>query len=381
MDFQRPHTDENWPRGLMKPSSLQKCLHRPHMARLSRLLHALWTSADLKHRRWASRLADCCRMASITYDLATGDTKPWLSTCGSRLCPFCGRGRAKRLARQLLVPIAAMKKPKMLTLTFRSVKLPLADQLRKLRRCFASLRRTRLWRDNVKGGIYSVEVTLNTDTGLWHPHLHAVIDSNFMPHAVLAKLWGGIVRDSAFVWITQVKSPKNTAWELGKYVGKSPDMTFWPEGNMTTYADAIHGQRMMQPFGDQHGVKVPELDEPPQEKPDTAEISLGQLAYLAAQGHEVAQDLVTCWYFRYRMFRGYLFEAWPAVDQVEVLNTLPGHQLPRGPPQPDGRPGLCRDPKQLQELEILTNLLVIQWIQLGDTPLLSEDFDHMDMAS
>lgn len=381
MDLGRSNPLNKWPSELPEPSQLQRCLHRHHWSRLTRLLWALSRCHDMRARAWAIRLAGCCHHASLSFSPESGETRPWLSTCGSRLCPFCGRGRATRLARRLRVHIASMKRPKHLVLTFRSRDLPLPSQLQLLRRAFAKLRRTRVWRDAVAGGVYSIEVTRNNETGLWHPHLHTVIDAKFMPQAVIARLWGSFIGDTAFVWIRQVTDPANMAWELGKYVGKPPDTRGWPDNAIIRHANALHGQRMMQTFGNLHAVKVPKLDEPTAVKPDTEIISIPRISYLASKGIPIAQDLAAVIYARWPMFRTYLEHRWPQVQAAEISATMPQHAFPRAPPGPDGRPGVLTDPKQLQELEILTQLLSIHWLNLDAAGGVSQLYEYMETGT
>src|SRR5260370_35334988 len=42
---------------------------------------------------------------------------------------------------------------------------------------FAKLRESQLWKDEVSGGSYSLEVTYNRETGEWHPHGHCLIET------------------------------------------------------------------------------------------------------------------------------------------------------------------------------------------------------------
>jgi hypothetical protein len=64
------------------------------------------------------------------------------------------------------------------TLTIANTATISAADVHRLKRAFKALRRQVIWSKNVRGGIVSIELT-NTGKG-WHPHLHALIDCEWL---------------------------------------------------------------------------------------------------------------------------------------------------------------------------------------------------------
>lgn len=207
--------------------------------------------------------------------------------------------------------IGKMRAPKHLVLTFRSNPDPLEDQVKLLRRAFGKLRRRGPWRARVRGGFYTVEITRNHITGLWHPHLHAVIDANYFPQPELVELWGQVMPGGRCVWIRQVSNVRSTALEIGKYVAKPPNVRTWPDHAIRAWARAVHGGRMVQAFGSCHGAGALEIPAKAPAGPRTYSVSVRRLVGLARAGHVAAVDLAVLIRRRWAVFRAYLAEALP----------------------------------------------------------------------
>lgn len=71
-----------------------------------------------------------------------------------------------------------MEWPLFITLTVPHDELDPLRQLRRLRRAFGKLRATKLWKSRTVGGVAGLEI--NSRSGSFHPHLHAVIDCKWL---------------------------------------------------------------------------------------------------------------------------------------------------------------------------------------------------------
>lgn len=355
-----------WPRSVPPQTALQKHLHHPHERRRTAIVSALVKAGWPEEHRWAVRLADCCCTALIFHEPMTGKVRPWLPRCGSRLCPFCGQGRAARVAEQLHDMIGTMKAPRHIILTFRSRTEPLGQQLAHMRAAWNKLRRMKPWVARVDAGVYTVEITRNPDTGLWHPHLHAIVDGEYFPQKLLSKLWSQCMDGGHHVWITKVHHNRNAAWELAKYVGKPPDAQNFPASAIVEFARAVHGKRMLQTFGSLHGRSTPAPEEPPAEKPKTRTIALSRLAWLATTGLPVARDLVAALWSRWPMFRGYLQEHAPQSYEADCFYTDRNLHCPRPPPLANGRYAPHADPEALDKLDVAIDILLLHAWGLED---------------
>jgi hypothetical protein len=100
------------------------------------------------------------------------------SRCKNKWCPACQRLLAAVRSERIAFAVRKFKWPLFITLTMGNVSDLDADPVRHLRRSFTRLRNTRLFRERIKGGVASIEVT-NIGNG-WHPHLHAVVDCRWL---------------------------------------------------------------------------------------------------------------------------------------------------------------------------------------------------------
>lgn len=363
----QPHLQPpKWPLGLSGETKLQKHVLAPHRTRTIAIMDALTSTLTSQHLKWAERLASCCRTGFLHVDADTGHTRPWFLKCHSRLCPFCGRGRAAEVADAILLIVDDMQHPKHVTLTYRSRTDTLRQQVRDMRTAFSKLRRHPEWRRRVKGGVYTIETTRNAQTGLWHPHLHLLIDSDYFPQPLLARLWSEVMEGGENVWIRQVTNSRNAAWEISKYVGKPPPAETWPMSATVAYADAVHGTRMLQTFGTSHGKRLPDENPAPAVKPDSKYISLPALAYLANRGEPVAMDLAALCWSAFPRLRSYLEDVCPAAVETDVLQTNPVLHCPRPPPLKPGHYAPMTNEADKASLETALDLTTLLWFGMVD---------------
>ena len=117
-----------------------------------------------------------------------------------------------------------------ITLTLRHTDTPLADKLDRLTACFKKLRNSKCWKETQTGGAVMIEVKYDRDTGEWHPHLHIVAEGFFLHHQDLSAAWHAITTDSFRVDIRAIKTTKDAAFYVAKYVskGSNDDVYYTP---------------------------------------------------------------------------------------------------------------------------------------------------------
>lgn len=147
------------------------------------------------------------------------------------------------------------------TFTLKHSETPLPQQLDRLVKCFRRLRQRKHWKQTVSMGYAVLEVTFHpagtySPNGRrrtydeWHPHLHAVVATNWIDYGWLHKAWLQITGDSTNIDCEKVRNNKKAAYYIGKYIGKPPDVNL--DGNlqrMTEYYRSLQGRRMLMPFG------------------------------------------------------------------------------------------------------------------------------------
>lgn len=331
-------TNTTRPRELAEPSALQRTIHAPHWDHRERLIGLLWATYEQRTRRWANRLNGCGTTAKIYVDPTAQKVRPWMQLCRSRLCPFCGRARVVKLRLQVHQLLVAMKHPKHLTLTYRSNDEPLADQLHTLKAAFAKMRRMPAWRKAVQGGLYSVEVTRSPATGRWHPHLHVVIDSDYLHWAIIRKMWSSVIDGGENIWIRKVDDRDRAAAEISKYVAKPPSIVHWPNHAILNFARAIQHQRLIQTFGNTYGRTLTDDRQKPDDVPQAYTVSLPRIVHLARHDIAVAVDLASLVKRRWPVFARFIdhfVRDLPDLTEHEQKSSLAEPALPaeaRAPP-------------------------------------------------
>lgn len=140
--------------------------------------------------------------------------------CRDRFCIPCALDH-QRVVSANIVKACDGRQLRFITLTLRSTDRPLQETIDRLLKSFNRLRRTHICSKSMVGGIYFLEITLGTSTGLWHPHLHVLVEGSFIPQKLLADEWLSITGDSYIVDIRALRDSKAAAGYVAKYAGKA----------------------------------------------------------------------------------------------------------------------------------------------------------------
>jgi len=310
-----------WDDRLPSQNDLQAAIHERHREARDRLIVALYLHGSPTLRNASLGMAQCSSRATFYVSQADSKVRPRLWRCRERMCPICGRARSFQVAHQIDEIVAQMQHPRQIILTVASRDVSLAVQLRFLRSAFSRLRRTPWWLRHVTGGVYTLEVTRNAETGLWHPHIHMLIDGTFIPWKELQLHWHKITAGSKVVWISDVTSRRDSVLELCKYVGKPVASDDWPALDLCEYALAVRGQRMVQAFGQWRRYKVIDTDQDMVLAPDTYEVSLGNLMWLTGEGYSAPRLLVALIAERWPQFAPYIYGKFAMLETPEHAQT------------------------------------------------------------
>lgn len=234
----------------------------------------------------ADDLADRLRQCGLVFNLwcrGCGHKHEAATKCNRKWCPSCAPKRANERARKMRVAFGAMRWPMHITLTMRNVPLEEAPRgiLRGLMKSFARLRRMKIWKQNVKGGVVSVEVT-DKGNGL-HPHLHSLIDCEWLalntpkPHKgddvetlrvkfkaaaqELQEAWQRCLDQDVppSIWIR--RADRGAVDEVLKYALKSEDAINCT-GEIAPVLRMLDAVRTVATFGSLRGLKIPDDDGP-----------------------------------------------------------------------------------------------------------------------
>ncbi len=176
-----------------------------------------------------------------------------LVDCKNRFCPECAPRRSARIANRLQFLVNKIQKRdrwrlKMITLSMANCS-DVQKGIKQLVASFRRLRNRRLWKTHVDGGAFVIEVTGRP--GNWHPHIHAVVYSRFIPWKNLWRDWKQCSGGNA-VYITAT-SLEGAIKYITKYISKSAVPShLWEELSIE-----LRRFRLFQRFGSWHNIALP----------------------------------------------------------------------------------------------------------------------------
>lgn len=208
--------------------------------RTNMMLSAAYAVAKLDNgKEKARRLAMCARWLEFAVNEEKERYKiTKTSSCHVRLCPVCQWRRSvntfRNMARIYAQPEIQKHKHMFLTLTQKNVpEEQLGDELKKISRAFTNLMKKKEVKDIVKGYMRSTEVTRNMQTGMYHPHIHAIItvpksygSREYITKDRFSELWASVqnLDYSPVIDIRMIKKMDGKALaEIAKYSVKPTD--------------------------------------------------------------------------------------------------------------------------------------------------------------
>lgn len=201
-----------------------------------------------KNHARKSQFLDALRLCSQVYAVFEVDGLPILHPmrCRIRACPICAEVSSRRWYIRLKSEAQSMSALKHITLTLKSSDDPLPHQITRLLSAFHNLRRQKFWRSRTPWGYWAVEITRNTKTQQWHPHLHVLANTSYIDCRVMSEGWKLATSDSDVVKIKAVRSDR--AKYIAKYQSKGSALF---EYGLDPYeiAGQIKGRRFFQRFG------------------------------------------------------------------------------------------------------------------------------------
>ena len=206
------------------------------------------------------RVSKCCTDVMFAIDETTGEFKLLPKRCYDRSCPVCNVARS-RLIRDKLTALVESKVSEgqstlLLTLTLKNGQATPGHYLSRLVASFAKLRRSTLWKDHVKGGLWVFE--LCQGKGGWHPHLHVLIESEYLDHKGLKSHWQRLTGDSYIIDVRHANV--GIAMYLSNYLSKQMDTRNWSDDQFLDYLLSVRGRRFSGSFGSWYNIRMPEKE-------------------------------------------------------------------------------------------------------------------------
>lgn len=222
-------------------------LHYPNEWQATKEAYEAVDDLDLGDR--VDRLRSCRSYSWFARHKVTGMVKVISSACKLRWCPLCAQSRANFLGHSVRTWYHTVRNPKLLTLTIKHTTLPLKEQINFLYRSFTKLRRSALLKKRLNGGVWFFQIKWSKRTDAWHPHIHALLDSGYIPHAELRQRWSKITKGSDIVDIRACYSAGSAANHVARYATRPGTLNSVPESNRLELLQTLHGRRIVGSWG------------------------------------------------------------------------------------------------------------------------------------
>lgn len=199
--------------------------------------------------RRKDRFANCGSGLFLQTNEAGDDLHLSCNKCHDRWCVACQNDRAA-LIREKVCQHMSGRHVRFLTLTLRHSPTPLLDQIKRLYRSFNNFRRRESWKRNVKGGVAFFETKISETDGLWHNHLHILIEGSFWDVKEISREWHAVTGDSCIVKLKAISTNEMLAAYVTKYVTKPADSSVYSQAKrFDELVISLKGVRLALPFG------------------------------------------------------------------------------------------------------------------------------------
>jgi len=200
------------------------------------------------------RLSLCGAHATLWHSPSSDALRMQSYHCGLRCCPRCRETHAARTRTALgrFLALVPRNRLSMITLTLQHSQQPLCEQIDHLYDSFRRLRASRLWKEHRPKGYAVLEIERNEDRQEWHPHLHLLAETPYMPHAALRDAWTVATKGATIVDIRRVnrRSVERYQRYLTDYLTKPPTAAILDSlGLLTEWIDGLTHRKVLIRFG------------------------------------------------------------------------------------------------------------------------------------
>lgn len=204
--------------------------------------------------KFSSRLHECRKFAWFVQNKHTHKLRVSSSRCKLRWCPICRDVSRMIVTSAVEEWLKIQKYPKMITFTLEHNDDPLQLQVKKIYDCFRKLRTRAFIRRNITGGVWFFQLKWSTRSQQWHPHIHALVAGNYLPHSKLKSLWHKITVDSFVVDVRPVKDLESAATEVARYATSPADLTAMSLDNAIDVYYSTKSKRICGSWGSAKGM-------------------------------------------------------------------------------------------------------------------------------
>lgn len=224
-------------------------IRREHQSKYTSVRRLYETVDFLDNKNYSTQLSSCRSEAYFVRHEETGEVQVRSKHCGLRWCPMCAASRQAWISNECEHWFVKVTKPRLVTLTLRHTDAPLALQTSNLYEYFRKFRRRKFFADKTRGGVWFFHIKKSQKDRLWHPHLHMLIDSEFLDSKQVSKLWEDITGGSKIVHVKAVTNPTNSVKHAARYSAEPCDLSKHSDIDALEVFYALHGRRIAGTWG------------------------------------------------------------------------------------------------------------------------------------
>lgn len=211
-------------------------------------------SASGTHK--VDQLTSCRSFAWFARDLKTGQTRVFSNACKLRWCPICSQARSMFIKTEVSAWTRNIRNAKFLTLTMQHTNASLAHQIKWLYRHFRLFRQRKAISPYISGGIWFFQLKKSASDGCWHPHLHCILDSEYIPQKLLSEQWELQTMTSNIVDIKAVTDSDKIADYVARYCARPARLTDYTVSEGVEIVTVFHGKRLCGTWGTGRACKL-----------------------------------------------------------------------------------------------------------------------------
>lgn len=201
----------------------------------------------------AATLESCHSYYTVATCNDCGRVAKFPNRCDLFYCPECNHSLTQHRTAQVSWWVATIKQPKHICLTVKNIHDLTTEHITELRSWFTKLRHRKFAR-GWKGGFYSIQITKSA-TG-WHPHIHALVEAQWIDHAALNENWSSVTKGAGQVTCVRDCRDKGYLRRITSYVARGSELAAWQPSEIKACINAFEGHRTFGVFGALYGMRT-----------------------------------------------------------------------------------------------------------------------------
>ena len=199
---------------------------------------------------------ECRQYAYFVRHEETGEIRVVSNACRLRWCPVCSQAKSACIRQEVYSWLKKVRNPKFFTLTLAHSNRPLIEQVTQLYKHFRLFRQHRVISKHLRGGVWFFQLKRSKKSGDWHPHLHCLLDSDYIDKRTLSQEWLLTTGNSFIVDIRSVKDARKVGEYVSRYCAKPGRLSDFQRADQIEMFSVFHGKRLCGAFGTGREVRL-----------------------------------------------------------------------------------------------------------------------------